>query len=69
MKVIKPFMGSPDGLRSFDFEEGQISPSDLRLSPDLLAVALKEGWIIEEKAIEPPENKAIKTQETKRRKK
>lgn len=44
--VIKPFRGSPDGARVFDYEVNDIVPvPNLPFSDSLATVALREKWV------------------------
>jgi len=45
-KVIKDFLGSPDGCRVISYKTGQILTEGTDFSADLAEVALVEGWAI-----------------------
>jgi hypothetical protein len=54
--VTAAFLGVPDGeVYPKAFEPGS------EVTGDLAAVAVREGWAVEEKGARPPENKARKT--------
>ena len=59
-KVIKDFMGSPDGCRVLAYEKGQEYEISTNFSEDLRDVALTEGWVVEAEAKKPAKKAAKK---------
>lgn len=59
--VRVPFKGSPDGLRTYSFRAGEaITVRDARMSENLWATAVTEGWLEPEPTQKaPPPNKAL----------
>lgn len=56
-RILKDFKGSPDGGRVVLFSAGEQIAESADFPPDLIAVAIEEGWAEEIKA---PKKKAAR---------